>query len=138
MDTPTKLKYGTNPENASDYPDVPALPASNWIDEDDFSYSFSGEKCDRNIYGIINEGVCQTNVDDDGDCERTDWVLQNKLIGQGGTDSNYDNLDCSVFISTNSGITIIPDNYVDEDPDDNLYYHEAVQRGFVRFFRKKE
>ena len=85
-----ELQYGTNPNDADDYPNVPALPLSNWIDEDDFSYSMDGENCQRNIYGIQTEGICQINVDDDGDCERLDWVLQNQLLGQGGKDSNYD------------------------------------------------
>ena len=64
-----ELQYGTDPNSVDDYPDVPALPLSNWIDEDDFSYSMDGENCQRNIYGIQTEGICQINVDDDGDCE---------------------------------------------------------------------
>ncbi|MBJ23909.1 MAG: hypothetical protein CMB64_04495 [Euryarchaeota archaeon] len=131
-----ELQYGTNPENSSDFPNVPALPASNWIDEDDFSYSMNGEKCQREIFGIVTEGECQINVDDDGDCERINWVLQNQLLGQGGKDSNYDGVNCSVFITTNNGISVIPDNYVDEDPDDNKYYHETVHRAFVLGFGK--
>ena len=71
-----ELQYGTNPNDADDYPDVPALPLSNWVDEDDFSYSMDGENCQRNIYGIQTEGICQINVDDDGDCERLDWVYR--------------------------------------------------------------
>ncbi|MAK04649.1 MAG: hypothetical protein CMA03_02015 [Euryarchaeota archaeon] len=131
-----ELQYGSDPNDPEDFPDVPALPLSNWVDEDDFSYSMDGENCQRNIYGIQTEGICQLNVDDDGDCERTDWVLQNQLLGQGGKDSNFDNIDCSIFISTNNGINIIPDSYVDEDPDDNKYFHETVHRAFVLGFGK--
>jgi len=131
-----ELQYGTNPDDPTDFPNVTALPLSNWIDEDDFSYSMNGEKCQRNVYGIVSEGVCQINVDDDGDCERLGWVLQNQLIGQGGKDSNYDNIDCSVFISTANGLNVIPDKFVDEDPDDNLYFHETVHRAFVLGFGK--
>ena len=131
-----ELQHGTDPNDSSDFPNVPALPASNWIDEDDFSYSMTGENCQRNVYGIVTDGICQTNVDDDGDCERENWVLQNQLLGQGGKDSNYDDIDCSVFIDTNNGLNIITDSYVDEDPDDNLYFHETVHRAFVLGFGK--
>tara|TARA_Y100001980_G_C14556448_1_gene347973 strand:+ start:3896 stop:5230 length:1335 start_codon:yes stop_codon:yes gene_type:complete len=131
-----ELQYGTNPEDPNDYPNVPALPASNWIDEDDFSYTMDGEDCQREIFGILTDGICQIIVDDDGDCERIDWVLQNQLLGQGGKDSNYDGINCSVFISTSNGISVIPDNYVDEDPDDNKYYHETVHRAFILGFGK--
>lgn len=120
-----EMKWGTLTDDPNSHPgnfDPPIPPDSPdvWVNEDDFDYT-SGELWKSQGY------------DDDGDCR--------SRIGQLGmgnwVDQNGNNINCDSFLSTDGGsLEIDSDPNVDEDPDENRYYHEAVHRAFVLGFGK--
>ena len=103
---------------------VPKDPKEMYIDEDDIDWDGSAGS---------------QGVDDDGDCLRTDWVIDsgNQMWWEEPyrPDANGNGIQCDVIwvIDSRTGevISISADSSVDEDPVDENYAGEASHRTFV-------
>ena len=114
-------KYGTDPYMADSNPGLltPSIepePASNYIDEDGFDISISG-----------NAPTQSTGYDDDGDCRDSDRTNSQK-------DTNGNGIVCDIelyYDQYQGEWEVYADRYVDEDPDDAAYAAEATHMAFV-------
>ena len=96
--------------DASILPDDPSL----WINEDDFDWD------------ALEAG--SVGVDDNGDCDTADRTPSQK-------DANRNGIPCDIVLRLDpygqGTYTILSDGNVDEDPDDEAYALESIQRSFV-------
>ncbi len=124
-----ELKYQTNPRDALDHPGL--LPGnvqpddpSKYVNEDDFDWQ------------VDSSVVQHVGLDDDGDCLQPE---AGGMVTDSQKDSNDDGQVCKirlVWSDIENRYVISKDNGVDEDPDENEYYHEAIHRSFVIGFGK--
>ena len=112
---------GTSPFNEFDHPGLfnPPIPPDDpekWINEDDFDW-------DESPSGTRSVSV---GYDDDGDCRSEDRPESQK-------DSNDNGISCDIELSISlSGELIYDmDDFVDEDPDDEAYAKEALNRASI-------
>ncbi len=108
--------HGTDPNVAEDFPaNVEPDPPEKWINEDDIDWD------------ELKDGENYVGEDDDKDClNGFDTISQQ--------DTNDNNIPCDVVVivdSLNSTVTIIEDQNVDEDPDEDKYGKEAGHRAFI-------
>jgi len=101
--------------------EVEPEPASMYIDEDPIDWN-----------GDLSQRA--QGFDDDGDCFRTDWELDEDEWWY-NNDTNGDRIPCNVLYYTDldgDEITrIAADPNVDEDPKEGEFIAEAIHRGFV-------
>ncbi|MDC0056297.1 ABC transporter permease, partial [Deltaproteobacteria bacterium] len=74
--------------------------------------------------------------DDDGDCEHPE---AGEMITDSQKDTNEDGIPCNIQIrlsEISGNFVISSDIGVDEDPDENEYFHEAMHRAFIIGFGK--
>ena len=124
-----ELKYQTNPRDNLDHPGL--LPEniqpddpSKYVNEDDFDWQ------------VDSSVVQHVGLDDDGDCLQPE---AGGMVTDSQKDSNDDGQVCTirlVWSDIENRYVISKDNGVDEDPDENEYYHEAIHRSFVIGFGK--
>ena len=122
-------KYQTNPRDELDHPgllegnitpDDPAL----YINEDGFDWELNSDE------------IQYVGYDDDGDCLQPE---AGSMVTDSQKDSNDDGQVCSIKVAwseLDNRWYISSDDGVDEDPDEDEYYHEAIHRSFVIGFGK--
>lgn len=123
-----EILAGTNPFDPSVFPDGDPMPASAFIDEDDYDWSAIGTGFASGDAAVS----VSVGVDDDGDCWRNASATPPTNSSRDG--SNQNGIPCDVLIewSQFSQVAIVTgDTGVDEDPDDQRYYRESLHRAFI-------
>lgn len=124
-----EIRYQTNPRDELDHPgllegnispDDPSL----YINEDGFDWE------------LDSSDVQYIGFDDDGDCLQPE---AGNMVTDSQKDSNEDGHVCSIKVawsSLDNRWYISSDAGVDEDPDEDEFYHEAIHRSFIIGFGK--
>jgi ABC-type transport system involved in multi-copper enzyme maturation permease subunit len=110
----------SNPGNFD--PPIPPDSPDKWINEDGFD--FTSTTFDKS-QGYDDDGDCRTHI---GEVGWSSWVDENR---------NY--VTCDYYFSEkgyDNDITVISDPNVDEDPDEDEYFKESLQRTFILAFGK--
>jgi len=106
--------------NSSITPDDPSL----YINEDGFDWD------------LDSSTLQSVGKDDDGDCE---YPEAGEMITDSQKDSNGDGIACNIQLrwsEIDGKWRFRSDSGVDEDPDEDEYFHEAMHRAFIIGFGK--